>query len=250
MDEIIIGEKKYISSKQAAKMTGYAKDYIGQLCREGRVPARLVGRGWYVLETAIKDHRFGDQKTEQEAETESPAAVFPSKWESPRYEASSFEVLPSVNRLQDVKESIPEEEAGSEVAQHLQDSWKAWFDRVAMNTSESVAAIEPEKQQEEEVQKEEEGDVQVPIHAIYEPIPQELLPPRRRNSEVRSSSEEQVTEQQKKGSRVLVRAIQMAGVTFAVLAVIVASVGTGYFDTYITSVSQASVISGVTLYNR
>ena len=248
MDEILIGEKKYISSKQAAKMTGYAKDYIGQLCREGRVPARLVGRGWYVLETAIKDHRFGDQKTEQEVEAEPPAAVFPSKWESPRYEASSFEVLPSVNRLQDVKESIPEEEAGSEVAQHLQDSWKAWFDRVAMNTSESVAAIEPEKQQEEEAQKEEEGDVQVPIHAIYEPIPQELLP--RRRSVAGPLSGEQVVGHKRTGSRVLVRAIQMAGVTFAVLAVIVASIGTGYFDTYVTSVSQASVISGVSLYNR
>ena len=59
MDEILIEEKKYVSSKRAAKMTGYAKDYIGQLCREGRVPARLVGRSWYVLETAIQDHRFG-----------------------------------------------------------------------------------------------------------------------------------------------------------------------------------------------
>lgn len=247
MDEIIIGEKKYISSKQAAKMTGYAKDYIGQLCREGRVPARLVGRGWYVLETAIKDHRFGDQKTEQEIEAEPPTPAFPSTWEAPRYEASSFEVLPSINRLQDVKESIPEEEDGSDVAQHLQDSWRAWFDRVAMNTAESVATIEPEKPQEEEVSEEEEGDVQVPIHAIYEPIPQELLP--RRNLGVRPPSEESAKEQ-KTGSRVVVRAIQMAGVVFATLAIAVASIGTGYFDTYVTSVSQASVISGMSLYNR
>ena len=233
-------------------MTGYAKDYIGQLCREGRVPARLVGRGWYVLETAIKDHRFGEQKTEQEIEAEPPAAVFPSKWESPRYEASSFEVLPSVNRLQDVKESIPEEEAGSEVAQHLQDSWRAWFDRVAMNTAESVASIEQEKpqEQEEEVIKEEEGDVQVAIHAIYEPIPQELLPSRRRNLEARPPSEDLVRGREKNDSRIFIRAIQIAGVAFAVLAIVVASIGTGYFDTYVTSVSQASVISGVSLYNR
>ncbi|MHB1163603.1 MAG: hypothetical protein ACYCZZ_03760, partial [Minisyncoccota bacterium] len=59
MDELLIEGKKYISSKQAAKITGYAKDYIGQLCREGRVSARLVGRSWYVLEAAIQDHRFG-----------------------------------------------------------------------------------------------------------------------------------------------------------------------------------------------
>ena len=68
MDELVIGDKKYVSSKQAAKVTGYAKDYIGQLCREGRVPARLVGRSWYVLESAIHDHRFGDQKTPREQE--------------------------------------------------------------------------------------------------------------------------------------------------------------------------------------
>lgn len=248
MDEIIIGEKKYISSKQAAKMTGYAKDYIGQLCREGRVPARLVGRGWYVLETAIKDHRFGDQKTEQEIEAEPPTPAFPSTWEAPRYEASSFEVLPSINRLQDVKESIPEEEAGSEVAQHLQDSWRAWFDRVAMNTAESVSTIEPEKLQDEEASEEEEGDVQVPIHAIYEPIPQELLP-RRRNLEARPPRKES-TEKQKTSSGAFIRTIQIAGVIFAVLAVVIASIGTGYFDTYVTSFSQVDVISGASLYNR
>lgn len=249
MDEIIIGEKKYISSKQAAKMTGYAKDYIGQLCREGRVPARLVGRGWYVLETAIKDHRFGDQKTEEEVETEPVAPAFPPTWEAPRYEASSFEVLPSINRLQDAKESVPEEEeAGSEVAQHLQDSWRAWFDRVAMNTAESAAAVEPEKPQ-EEVSKEDEGDIPVPIHAIYESIPQELLPPRHHLG-VRPPSDGREPEKQKTGSRVLVRAIQMAGVVFAVLAVVIASIGTGYFDTYVTSFSQVDVISGASLYNR
>ncbi len=59
MDELTFGGKKYISSKQAAKITGYAKDYVGQLCREGRVKARLVGRSWYVLEESIREHRFG-----------------------------------------------------------------------------------------------------------------------------------------------------------------------------------------------
>ncbi len=59
MEEIVFDGKKYISSKLAAKLTGYAKDYVGQLCREGRVTARLVGRSWYVLEDSIKEHRFG-----------------------------------------------------------------------------------------------------------------------------------------------------------------------------------------------
>ncbi len=105
MDEITIEDKKYISSKRAAKITGYAKDYVGQLCREGRVPARLVGRNWYVLETAIQDHRFGDseieqEKQEEEVETMPSIGAFPSTWETPKYEAYSEEILPSVNRLQ------------------------------------------------------------------------------------------------------------------------------------------------------
>ncbi len=52
MDELILDDKKYLSSKRAAKVTGYAKDYVGQLCREGRVEARLVGRNWYLPEPA------------------------------------------------------------------------------------------------------------------------------------------------------------------------------------------------------
>ncbi len=63
MDELTLDGKKYLSSKGAAKITGYAKDYVGQLCREGRVTARLVGRSWYVLEDSIRAHRFGGEKT-------------------------------------------------------------------------------------------------------------------------------------------------------------------------------------------
>ena len=100
MDEILIEEKRYISSKRAAKITGYAKDYIGQLCREGRVPARLVGRSWYVLETAIQDHRFGNQ------EVELPVP------ESPKYEASPVEILPPVSRSDEVNEETVTPPAG------------------------------------------------------------------------------------------------------------------------------------------
>ncbi len=48
MDELIIGGKQYISSRRAAEITGYAKDYIGQLCRGKRIEGKLVGRNWYV----------------------------------------------------------------------------------------------------------------------------------------------------------------------------------------------------------
>ncbi len=56
MDEIIVNQIKYISSKRASAATGYAKDYVGQLVRQGKVDARKVGRSWYVNEVQILQH--------------------------------------------------------------------------------------------------------------------------------------------------------------------------------------------------
>lgn len=56
MDEIIVNQIKYISSKRASAATGYAKDYVGQLVRQGKVDARKVGRSWYVNELQILKH--------------------------------------------------------------------------------------------------------------------------------------------------------------------------------------------------
>lgn len=56
MEELDIQGKKYISSKRASEITGYAKDYVGQLARAGKVPATRVGRSWYVDESAIQEH--------------------------------------------------------------------------------------------------------------------------------------------------------------------------------------------------
>lgn len=56
MDELVISGKKYISSKRASEITGYAKDYIGQLARGGKVPATRIGRAWYVDEMALALH--------------------------------------------------------------------------------------------------------------------------------------------------------------------------------------------------
>lgn len=56
MEELEIKGQKYISSKRAAKLTGYAKDYVGQLARGGKVSATRVGRAWYVSEEEILAH--------------------------------------------------------------------------------------------------------------------------------------------------------------------------------------------------
>lgn len=128
MDELIIGEQKYVSSKRAAELTGYAKDYIGQLCREGRVEARLVGRSWYVREAAIKDHRFGAENEPQaqvlaNADSDTRASDI-----SPRYE---IEVPKEIQLINDIEGSQAGEalveQPEENMADRMQRAWQDWF---------------------------------------------------------------------------------------------------------------------------
>jgi len=49
--------KKYISSSRAAKISGYVNDYIGQLCRDGKLDCRMIGRSWYVSFDSLISHK-------------------------------------------------------------------------------------------------------------------------------------------------------------------------------------------------
>lgn len=49
--------KQYISSSRAAKISGYVNDYIGQLCRDGKLECRMVGRSWYVSFESLISHK-------------------------------------------------------------------------------------------------------------------------------------------------------------------------------------------------
>lgn len=153
MDELVIGDKTYISSKRAAAITGYAKDYIGQLCREGRVEAKLVGRSWYVYEPSLKKHRFKDElETLDENETfdaleteipviqeESPRAPEPSEktneqapsWEAPRYEVEETSLLPDMvskeeDQVDSVESPVPQE---PKKTSEVQTAWEEWFQK-------------------------------------------------------------------------------------------------------------------------
>lgn len=57
MEEISVKDKKYVKAKVLARELGYTTDYVGQLCRGGKVDAQLVGRTWYVDPDSIKDHK-------------------------------------------------------------------------------------------------------------------------------------------------------------------------------------------------
>lgn len=261
MDEILIGEKKYVSSKQAAKVTGYAKDYVGQLCREGRVPARLVGRSWYVLESALHDHRFGNPKNEstEVAKSESITPAYRPTWQSPRYESDDTDVLPSVNRLREETPELSEDKKNDiEVAQRLQDTWAAWFDRFDHTPAVPpvIAAVAPEKPKNEPVETtiEIEPEVNISIRTVYEPQQTIEDEPQSNHLEAEPPSEDEDERKDKEvqigGGRRAIRALQTFGVVFAMAIATIAVLGSGYMDSYILSNSQVQLIAGVAVYNK
>ena len=244
MDELLIEDKKYVSSKRAAKMTGYAKDYIGQLCREGRVPARLVGRSWYVLESAIADHRFGDEKSPQELQNQ-PQIITPPR-ELPRYEVPVPEDLPPPRR--EVKiEQTPLEEKISDASQGLQDSWKAWFDRKI--TEEATIPAIQEHEETQDKPREVEEAVNIPIHTVYELPPEDLLP-RYESLEQEIYAPEEREMAASEPSRLGYRAATMMFSVVAVITITLAALSTGIFDTYVSSNKAISAIAGITVHNK
>lgn len=61
-DSLILEHKKFISAKQASVLVGYAQDYVGQLCREGKIESKMVGRTWFVSEESILNHKISNLK--------------------------------------------------------------------------------------------------------------------------------------------------------------------------------------------
>lgn len=280
MDEIIIDEKKYISSKRAAKVTGYAKDYIGQLCREGRVQAQLVGRSWYVLESAIRDHRFGDNKTESETKPESisidSTLKLQSTWESPRYEAATAEILPSINRLRNTDYKAlytPAETAQNEVNKTKPNEVLDVGVR-SLGQEESLSSIPFDKKNSDHYEVttlvadatpsvqidetknslriEDEG-FNIPVHTVYELPPEVLLPRRVIESRFDPSDYHEAAEWKaaKKSSNVLRKILLVFKYITAVIAIIAAILGivsTGYLDKFLASHNRATRITGVSTY--
>ncbi|MDB5237037.1 MAG: hypothetical protein JWL88_139 [Parcubacteria group bacterium] len=176
MNELTIDGKIYISSKRAAEMTGYAKDYIGQLCREGHVQARMVGRSWYVLETSIRAHRFGgdahadaiEASNTDPVETKEPASPL-TTWEKPTYvpDMAPSMPIPTFSRpaeapaaliepaMPEIKENVAAEEpTTAETLTDMQAAWKEWFAQkqdTLIETPEIIDMREEEHEREEEI---------------------------------------------------------------------------------------------------
>jgi hypothetical protein len=214
MDELTLAGKTYVSSKRAAEITGYAKDYVGQLCREGHVVAKMVGRSWYVLESSIREHRFGPQEGSaadnalQELDTE---AVFSREeiarpvldaekdaepaWAPATYAPETAQPLPPVEpKPVYVPKTVPDE--ANEAISDMQAAWKEWFEHKQTNLPareeevllESPEIIEsrahedayeeietlPSHFSEETVTEDHEEEAQIPLHRIETDVEPEL----------------------------------------------------------------------------
>lgn len=251
MDELLIEEKRYISSKRAAKLTGYAKDYIGQLCREGRVPARLVGRSWYVLETAIQDHRFGDNKV-MSVEEHIEKKEIVSNWESPKYEAISEEA-PVINFLHSSDVNDKEVEIPIE-SQNLHDSWRSWFDKVTqVEQSEKgeekvvIKKLIKEEERHPAAQKQEIQEELKVVGVSYTLPPKSLLPGNR--EEEKRQQEPLFTSK----DRIQGGANLLIGVTLVLIALsasLFAVLNSGYADKLVISSRHFEIVTGLRVYNK
>lgn len=199
MDELVIDNLVYIPSKKAAAITGYAKDYVGQLCREGRIEAKLVGRSWYVLESSVREHRFGKvasspvesapvfAKEELTHALEVPeqasqeplaatAGVSEEVWESPRYTAEPVEEVYSVSPTYLTNTTDKEIASSHSQIEEVQSAWQEWFSKKENEPASTVEQVEVEEVSEPVSASHEELETEVEAQEDHEPeeIPVEV----------------------------------------------------------------------------
>ena len=151
MKELTLNGKRYLSTRRAADITGYTTDYVGQLARQGKVDAELVGRNWYVEEDAIKKHKFGEVEVVVSEEEDI---------EEPKLEVlmdTAEDVLAA-----DVEEPVSVESEVAKVAENplkeMEDAWQGWY-----KAQKSIATEEDEAiLTREDIEKESE-EVSIPI---------------------------------------------------------------------------------------
>ena len=69
MQKISFGNKEYVKASAIAKRFRYTQDYVGQLCRNKKVDARLVGRTWYVEPDSVAAYRKTKHSTQKSTAT-------------------------------------------------------------------------------------------------------------------------------------------------------------------------------------
>lgn len=116
MEVLEIDGKRYVKAAKAAQASGYTTDYVGQLCRRGKVSAHLVGRSWYVDADELRTHKVDTKRNSRvkareqvrkELATKKPTEEFDTKKRSDShvrerhisYESDETGLIPEVRKL-------------------------------------------------------------------------------------------------------------------------------------------------------
>jgi hypothetical protein len=266
MNELTLDGKTYISSKRAAEITGYARDYVGQLAREGHVVARLVGRSWYVLESSIREHRFGKEGGETADPAQKAARPDATRtWEAPKYASETMQELEM--QPKGVEQEALRANATTLAAMHS--AWQEWFSMkndISAEAAEEIAA-EEEVVIEEPVLDDQKSDQSEEVASDAVSIPIERIRPAPRPIEamgyqppVRVAPEEPVAVPQevrprraKAGKGRSSAALRSLFIAIAVLAAVVGTIGSGIVDPLLATYhvrTYAEMLSGSTEYSR
>jgi len=101
--------KNRITSKQAALLSGYAADYIGQLCRGGKLDAVMVGKTWMVVEESLKEHLDKIRQEEiqkiEEKKKEQQIKLIESRLRERAIEVAEVRQVPKVASVEKVAEA-------------------------------------------------------------------------------------------------------------------------------------------------
>lgn len=289
MEELLIDDKKYLSTKRAAKVTGYAKDYVGQLCREGRVPARLVGRSWYVLETAIREHRFGLTEpgvpsvsiprrtltSEVVSSSNVPEkSTLQATWQPPRYFPDSGNDIPRLYPIQgaELNESRPlllekstEEQSVAIPTDNINQAWREWFadraENIELPRGEEISIDTVNKTLAEHSVPEIEEAMESPVYDS----PEEVVPMVRNEKYQHTVYEEPIRSttgvQEHIGSNshrtmksgipsFVLWVIRLVGFCIAMAAILIVILNSGKMDTYRFVSTHLGMLSGISLLNK
>src|SRR3989338_4086292 len=117
MTGIKIEEEKFIPSRDASKLSGYDPDYIGQLCRGGKLECKRVGRIWFINEKSLVGHCRLNGNDEPLKEVESnPTNTTPAKVGRVEKVGAPLAV-PKIKATSAIKQKLPESKIKTETNQ-------------------------------------------------------------------------------------------------------------------------------------
>lgn len=132
MEVITIDGQKFVKASVAARQAGYTADYVGQLARAGSIPARLVGRTWYVDADVLRTHRVEKKRAARvKAREQVKQALAERKkntgeeegWKShaiSKYERDQADLIPAVPERSVAVHPTADESTGKEVSAEVE----------------------------------------------------------------------------------------------------------------------------------